>query len=49
MIDKYSYYVLFLGLGEDFFWHAPIHEVEKAANNKIAIDAWLNNPQTMAR
>lgn len=46
MVDKYSYYVLILGLGEDFFWHAPIAEVEKAVDNKNAYDGWQNNPKT---
>lgn len=45
MIDKYSYYVLFLGIGEDFFWDAPISEVEKAVDNKIAMDSWAISPK----
>lgn len=45
MIDKYSYYVLFLGIGEDFFWHAPIIDVERAIDNKIAMDSWQANPK----
>lgn len=45
MEDVYSYYVLFLGLGEDFFWNAPIQSVEKVAQNKIAFENWKANPK----
>lgn len=46
MEDKYTFYVLILGLGEDFFWNAPIAEVERVAENKIAYDGWKENPKT---
>lgn len=46
MEDLYTLYVLILKIGEEFFWHAPISEVERVAENKIAYDAWVNNPAT---
>lgn len=46
MEDLYTLYVLILNIGEDFFWHAPIEEVERVAENKQAYDAWANNPIT---
>lgn len=47
MIDQYSYYVFYLGLDPEFFWHAAIADVEHAAENKMAIDGWMANPKTI--
>ena len=46
MEDKYSLYVLYLGIGENYFWHAPIESVERVAENKTAMDAWKARPKT---
>lgn len=47
MMDQYTYYVYHLGLDPEFFWHAPIADVEYVANNKQAVDAWAANPKTI--
>lgn len=44
-MDYYSYYVLFLGIDSDIFWHSPISEVLRVAENKQIMDAWQNNPK----
>jgi len=44
--DKYFFYVLELGISEDFFWNKPIASVERVAGNRMAYLAWKANPKT---
>jgi len=44
-MDYYAYYVLFLDIDPDIFWHFPIVEFRRVAENKQAMDSWKNSPK----
>ena len=43
--DAYAYYVLILGIPEDYFWHADVASVKSVALDKSAYDAWEASEQ----
>lgn len=41
MEDRYTYYVMILGVSEDIFWYSDVSFVENVVLNKSAYDGWL--------
>lgn len=43
--DRYTFYVMILGVSEDLFWNADISFVEGVVQNKTAYDGWVSYVQ----
>lgn len=40
--DRYTFYVMILGISEDLFWNADVAFVEAVVQNKTAYDNWVS-------
>lgn len=47
--DRYTYYVLLLGIPEDVFWYCDVSFVLGVVEDKAAYDGWLNYVQERER
>lgn len=43
--DRYTFYVMILGVSEDLFWNADVSFVESVVLNKTAYDDWASYVQ----
>ncbi|EUJ46664.1 hypothetical protein [Paenilisteria rocourtiae] len=43
--DLHAYYVYIIGINDFDFWHLPIQTVHIMAENKTAIESFINNEE----